>query len=459
MSKKLTTKDFIEKARKIHGNKYNYSKVNYINSYTKVCIICPEHGEFWQTPSSHLKGYNCEKCAYKEKSELRKSTTEEFIKKATQVHGDKYDYSKENYINSHAKVCIICPEHGEFWQSPYCHLNGNNCPECSNIIRKFSSKKTKTTEEFIKEAKELYGDKYDYSKVNYINSHTKICIIDKEKNKEIFISPTTFLTSGTSNRNYNSTTEEFIEKAKKVHGNKYDYSKVNYVNCRTKICIICPEHGEFWQTPSNHLQGYNCQKCSDITTSLKRLSTLEEFVKKAREVHGDRYDYSKVNYINSHTKVCIICPEHGEFWQTPSKHLYSQGCPKCQNSVLEEEIMLFLEKNNIKYIYQYAPYFLKNGKGKLKIDFYLPEYNIAIECQGIQHFFPVKFYSKKEFEKTKERDIRKYKKCEENNIKILYYINENNFKKINVSGIYNKNNIFTNTNEILDYLSIDNTLL
>ena len=383
----------------------------------------------------------------------KKLTTEEFIEKAREIHGDKYDYSKVEYIDSQTKVCIICTEHGEFWQKPYCHIKGNNCPKCSNIVRKISSKKTKTTEEFINESKLKYGDKYDYSKVEYVNSHTKVCIIDKEKNKEIFISPTTFLTSGTSKRNYNSTTEEFIEKAREIHGDKYDYSKVNYVNCRTKVCIICPEHGEFWQTPSNHLKGYNCQKCSDITTSLKRQSTTEEFIEKAREIHGDRYDYSKINYSKKHDKICIICPKHGEFWQEGSKHLIGQGCPKCQNSVLEEKMMLFLENNNIKYIYQYSPSFLKNGKGKLKIDFYLPDYNIAIECQGLQHFLPIKRYSKQEFEKTKQRDIRKKQKCEENNIKLLYYIDENNIKNIEISGIYNENNIFTDINNLIKLLT------
>ena len=126
---------FIEKAKQIHNDKYDYSKVNYVNSRTKVCIICPEHGEFWQTPHNHLKGYGCAECG-KEKSHLPKITTEDFIAKSKERHGNKYDYSKAYYKTWDAKVCIICPEHGEFWQTPSNHINGSGCPKCANEKRK-----------------------------------------------------------------------------------------------------------------------------------------------------------------------------------------------------------------------------------------------------------------------------------------------------------------------------------
>ena len=113
------------------------------------------------------------------------------------------------------------------------------------------------------------------------------------------------------------TTEEFIKKAKEIHGNKYDYSKVEYKNTSTKVCIICPEHGEFWQTPNHHLQGHGCPKCKNEKIRKRHTHNITIFIEKARKVHGDKYDYSKAEYINASTKVCIICPEHGEFWQTP----------------------------------------------------------------------------------------------------------------------------------------------
>ena len=119
------------------------------------------------------------------------------------------------------------------------------------------------------------------------------------------------------------TTQEFIERSKQIHGDKYDYSKVEYKNCSTKVCIICPNHGEFWQTPSNHLKNRGCPKCAG------KNKTTEEFTKEAKKIHGDKYDYSKVEYHKNFEKVCIICPEHGEFWQTPANHLYGYGCFKC----------------------------------------------------------------------------------------------------------------------------------
>ena len=130
------------------------------------------------------------------------------------------------------------------------------------------------------------------------------------------------------------TTEEFIHEARKKHGNKYDYSKVVYLNNHTKICIICPKHGEFWQLPLNHLSGRGCPKCAHEGNGERCRSSKKEFIKKAREKHGDKYDYSKVEYVNCETKVCIICPQHGEFWQSPNSHLIGHGCPKCKRNQL-----------------------------------------------------------------------------------------------------------------------------
>ena len=123
------------------------------------------------------------------------------------------------------------------------------------------------------------------------------------------------------------TTEEFIRRAKEAHGNKYDYSKSEYINSREKISIICPKHGEFWQLPFNHINGQNCPKCN----KLWKMNT-KDFIQKARNVHGEKYDYSKADYTSSTIKVEIICPYHGSFFQMPAAHLMGQGCPKCQKN-------------------------------------------------------------------------------------------------------------------------------
>ena len=153
MPNKLTQEQFIKKARDIHGDKYDYSKVKYVNVNTKVCIICPEHGEFWQTPLVHLYGggCGCKECRKKKLNEKFKFDLETFIKKARDIHGDKYDYSKVVYVNSHTPVTIVCPEHGEFEQMPYSHLNGRGCYKCGRVTsgKKASDRRKSNTEEFI----------------------------------------------------------------------------------------------------------------------------------------------------------------------------------------------------------------------------------------------------------------------------------------------------------------------
>ena len=180
MSKKLTTEQFIEKSIQIYGNKYDYSKVNYINSYTKVCIICPEHGEFWQLSGSHLRGCGCTECGkmliQEEHNRRIEKSKRKFYKKAHQIYGDKYDYSKVNYVSSNTKVCIICPEHGEFWQTPNVHIHSKyGCPKCSayniGLIH------TKYTKEIAIKLSKKYKNKKELRENNY----GLWCFISKNK--------------------------------------------------------------------------------------------------------------------------------------------------------------------------------------------------------------------------------------------------------------------------------------
>ena len=125
---KITEKEWVERANKIHKGKYDYSKIIYKGSKEKVCIICPKHGEFWQEANSHLRGCKCPKCSYEEQCY---KDVNDFITKSNKIHNFKYDYSKVKYQNNNTKVCIICPEHGEFWQMPYLHTKCSGCPCCA----------------------------------------------------------------------------------------------------------------------------------------------------------------------------------------------------------------------------------------------------------------------------------------------------------------------------------------
>ena len=370
--KKKNIEEFISKAREVHKDYYDYSKAVYCGALKKICVICPEHGEFWITPANHLSGQGCKICGIIERSKKRKKSIEQFIKESRTVHGDKYDYSKVEYYNIDKKVCIICPEHGEFWQTPYHHLNGCGCPKCVG---------------------------------------------------------------------QGKTTEDVVEEFKKIHGDKYDYSKVEYTNSLKKVCIICPEHGEFWQSPTNHLNGCGCPKCSNV-----KHKTTNEFIKESRTVHGDKYDYSKVEYVNAHTKVCIICPEHSEFWQTPNKHLLGHKCPKCSESIIEKEIRVLLDKEGIKYVKEKRFNWMKT----YRLDFYLPDYNIGIECQGIQHFTELKpYYKDFSLDKQLERDEDKFQLCLTNGVSILYFTLKSHFNFRKISEIYN-NNLYYDKYQLLE---------
>lgn len=309
---------------------------------------------------------------------MRKLTTQEFIEKAKKVHGNKYDYSKVNYIDARSKIIIICPEHGEFEQTPNSHLNGRGCPKCGNIVAANKNKNTK---------------------------------------------------------------EEFINKANKVHGNKYDYSLVDYKNSKTPVIIICPEHGQFTQTPTAHLSGQGCTKCYREKQSVLFRDSAKIFIEKAKQIHGDKYDYSKVNYVNNNTKVTIVCPIHGEFKQTPGHHKSGQGCPKCGNlkkfvknigliSKGEKQIMSWLENNKIQYQYNKP---IEIYKKLIRVDFVLND-NCFIEYNGIQHYQRVPFFHKTDMDYLKQqyRDqlLRKY--CTENNITLI----EINYKQ-DVNNILN----------------------
>jgi hypothetical protein len=224
--------------------------------------------------------------------------------------------------------------------------------------------------------------------------------------------------------------EDFISKARKIHGDKYDYSKVEYVNNETMICIVCPEHGEFWQKPIDHLRGSECQKCSRINGSLKQRLNTEKFIEKAREVHGNKYDYSMTRYITAKEKVCIICPKHGEFWQEANSHIKGCGCPVCKESKLEKITRETLYNLNIKFVEHCNKKVLKWLRNQ-HLDFYLPELNIGIECQGIQHYKDDSFFGKNgKFELIKKRDKKKKILCEENNVKLIYIPYNMNDKQI-----------------------------
>ncbi len=367
--KKLTTEEFIKKANLIHRHKYDYFDTVYEGNRKSVEIICNEHGSFKQNAGVHLNGGGCKKCAAIEQAKRQTLTTDDFIKKAKEIHGNTYDYSLVDYKNNSTKIKIICPKHGEFIQVPSNHLLKHGCDKCAR--------------EYLIKSKTL-------------------------------------------------TVGDFTKKAKEIHGNAYDYSLVDYKNNSTKIKIICPKHGIFEQNPNNHISAKNgCSKCSG-----KFKPTINSLIIRAKEIHGDKYDYSLVDYKNNSTKIKIICLEHGEFTQTPDAHLnQKQGCPHCRESKGEKEINNFLKKNNIFFTKQKTFDKCINPKTgrKLRFDFYLPNHNLCIEYDGMQHFKPIKkFGGEIGYNLTIYRDSIKNEFCKKNEIKLLRIkFNEKVINKLN----------------------------
>ena len=314
-------------------------------------------------------------------------TTEQFIIEANKIHGHKYDYSKVTYTGALKKVCIICPEHGEFWQTPNKHLSGQGCVLCHRPVHD---------------------------------------------------------------------TESFIQRAKKIYGDVYDYSKIEYINEKTPVVVVCKKHGPFKVIPNNFLMGRCCPKCKREKWEKEHSEKfLSDFIKRANKIHNGKYDYSKVVYKSAKTKVCIICPEHGEFWQTPDSHLKGAGCPICKDSRMEKHMKSLLNEKNIDYIPQYCPDFLRDKakKSYQKCDFFIPDKNLVIECQGEQHFKPFKNFDGNDGLKRRiELDIKKNQLLKEHGIKVIYVIAKNiSIKKIvdsiTYKMIYDDTNCFKENNK------------
>ena len=266
-----------------------------------------------------------------------------FIAKAETVHGIKYDYSEINYINAKTKVLIICKKHGGFEQTPSNHLSGYNCQKCAKNL-----------------------------KIN---------------------------------------TETFIERANIVHLNKYDYSKVDYVNADTKVLIICVAHGEFEQIPDFHLnRKCGCPKCADNVPLL-----ITEFIERSQKVHGDKYNYSHVIYLNNRKNVIIECKEHGNFDQSPTRHLGGDGCPHCINKT-EYKLWTLLKDKFPSVERQFKAEWCKQIRC-LPYDFAIKDHKTIIELDGPQHFEQVSNWREPELQR--QQDLFKMKCANDNGYRVI----------------------------------------
>lgn len=437
--KRITQAEFIRRARAIHGDRYDYSQTVFVKSALPVTIICRKHGPFSQIAYDHLHGHGCKRCGGDKALSWKRSNTEEFIRRAKIVHGDKYDYSEVEYINIDTRVKIICPVHGPFLQIPYDHLQGRGCKACG--YDKVRKSLRSNTGEFIKQARAVHDDRYDYSQVEYVTTDTPVTIICPVHGP-FRQSPHSHL-AGCGCRKcgrdvcadkLRKNTEDFIRRAREVHADHYDYSLVEYVDIRTPVKIICPTHGAFLQTPDIHLRGHGCKLCySDELSYIMRShlrpqarvkrKTTEQFILEAKKVHGDLYDYSQVEYISDDEKVTIICKKHGLFSQKANNHLNGMGCPICRASKGELRILKWLKLSGIEFKKEAilrSP--LAPGKRKFfKVDFLLEGNSpTIIEYNGPQHYANIEGWGGQEgYNYRLERDVKLKEYCEQENIRLI----------------------------------------
>ena len=277
---------------------------------------------------------------------MKKVSNEEYIETCSKIHNNMYDYSLTTYDGVNSKIKIICPEHGEFIKIARDHKNGQGCPICSK------------------------RDKYQKYKLD--------C-------------------------------SEFINRCKTKHGDKYNYCEVNYITLKDYITIICPEHGEFKQRADVHLHGEGCKKCYLNKRSEQQRLTTNELINKLILIHGDKYDYSKVEYSGYNRTISVVCPEHGEFETTCQSHLHGSNCPKCTIEVSkpERELRDFISSLNID--------FNENTRNIIKpyeLDIYIPSKNIAIEFNGL--------YWHSELFVESDYHLKKTELCEEKGIQLIH---------------------------------------
>lgn len=310
--------------------------------------------------------------------DMKRLTTQEFINRAREVHGDKYDYDKVCYVNSTTHVKITCPIHGIFQQTPAAHLQGQGCPQCGFV--KISKKKMLTQEHVIELFKQSHPEE------------------------------------------------------------NYDYSNVHYIGNNKEVEIICPIHGSFFQTPVTHIyKSSGCPLCAFEKIGLKERKGKRDFVVQANKVHNNKYSYNLVpeNLLLS-DKIPITCPVHGVFYQNANNHLRGAGCPHCPKTTIsrgEDKVCKQLKEIGIEYIPQYKipneDLFCKNKN--LYVDFYIPSKNTFIEYNGEQHYNVTGYFGgEQKLIDTQERDMALRQYCERHKIKLIEipYWDFDNIEKI-----------------------------
>lgn len=390
--KKLTQEEVIHSFKAVHGDKYDYSKFVYNDNHTKGIIICPVHGEFIQTPAKHKAGKGCKRCACSLINETRKIDKDEFIRRSTEKHNGNYDYSSVDYKGLQEYVDIICPEHGVFRQRASEHMNGAGCKKCA--IEK--SRKTFNDLETIKQKiKEIHGERYDYDFSNYKGGKSTLKIkcekhgwFDQTVSYHLRGSgcPKCAIEKNTELKRHKQ--EDILKRIDKIYDGQYEIKNFEYKRIGQYVDVLCKKHNHnFRTTVGNLLHGHGCPMCGLEKYSEKRSFTFDDFLQRAKEMHGDKFEYDKDSYTNFQSPVGIYCKEHKRwFSQIARNHANGQiACPSCYSTKSRGEEQLF------QFVKQICPDAIQSDRKLLKgtrcdgkeIDIYVPNKTLAIEYDGL----------------------------------------------------------------------------
>lgn len=345
---------------------------------------------------------------------MRPVTVEKFLTRSREAHGDRYEYDVASYSQAKNPVRIKCAEHGWFEQEAGRHMRGAGCRKCADVL--ISINRAGTLDNFLSKSREVHGDKYDYSRAVYKRSNIKVTIICPDHGEFDQLPNTHMQGSGCPAcgryRSIESRSlgfDEFVARSREVHGDRFEYAKGSYVNMNTNATIICKHHGEFKQLPRDHSRGHGCPVCHMESIGRWNTTPLESFVEKANAVHGNRFTYS--DYTKASSMVTITCPEHGPFPQIGTSHLQGIGCPRCWKTgptrwhvgisdFLSEHTEVELESK------------LDGAMGRKRLDIYLPEYKLAVECHGL-------IWHSTRFAKG-TRDYEKHKIAEAAGVRVIH---------------------------------------
>lgn len=308
----------------VHGNTYDYSKVEWKGTETSILVICKKHGEFRILPQSHRAGQGCQKCSKESNIQYNKIDRGIFIKRSIEIWGNRYNYSNVDYVDSNVKVRIICPIHGEFQQLPANHYK-YGCGSCG---------------------------RHDNVRTRELNERCK---------------------------------KEFIDKSNQVHQNKYTYSRAEYTTAAIKLTVTCAKHGDFKISPNNHLRGKGCPECGKESARVSKIKPCDEYLRQYTTLYGDKYDYSSIEWKGSSFPISVMCKQHGAFTVIPHYHLQGRECPKCSNiySKVSIEWLTYMEVvYNTEIVHALRGGEFRIPETRYKADGYSQERSIIFEFHG-----------------------------------------------------------------------------